>query len=280
MRNKDEMISKSFKICKEHRHYTLFRAELTPHLPALFLKPRQFFPPYPTIFFLHYYRGSKENLLPLAQELAKNGLAALAIDMEYHGERKKEGKDLLSVDLQEDFRAFQRTVEDSLLALQFLETYHEVDVNQIHFLGVSLGGILGVTVCAIYQRFQKAVFVVSGGNIETLVQESMLDSLVEIRYHLLRQQIPIPEALRNFALFEPCLNVQKLSFTPLLFLNATQDDIVPPKCAFSLHKVAPKPKEVRWFPTGHGLLFLPTFHILHTIVPFFMGKNVLTEIRF
>ncbi|MGQ9474159.1 MAG: alpha/beta hydrolase [Candidatus Caldatribacteriaceae bacterium] len=274
------MTPKSFRIYKEHRHYTLFRVDLAPHLKALFLKPHQFSPPYPTLFFLHYYRGSKENLLPLAQELAKNGLAALAIDMEYHGERKKEGKDLLSVDLQENLRAFQRTLDDSLLALQFLETYHEVDPSQIHFLGVSLGGILGVTVCAIYQRFKSAVFVVGGGNLQALVQESMLDSLVNIRYHLLQQQFPILEALKNFIPFEPCLNIQKLSSTSLLFLNATQDDIVPPKCAFSLHEVAPEPKEVRWFPAGHRLLFLPTFRIIHTIVPFVLKRNVLTETCF
>ncbi|MGC8777738.1 MAG: hypothetical protein ACP5Q4_03585, partial [Candidatus Caldatribacteriaceae bacterium] len=135
----------NFTPYKEHHHYTIFRLELTPHLPALFLKPRKFSPPYPTFFFLHYYRGSKENLLPLAQELAKNGFAALSIDMEYHGERTKEGKDILSRDLQDDLCAFQRTIEDALLALQFLETYEEIDQKQLFFLGVSLGAILGAT---------------------------------------------------------------------------------------------------------------------------------------
>ncbi len=227
---------------REHSQYTISHLLLHPFLPALFLKPRRFSPPYPAFFFLHYYRGSKENLLPLAQELAKNGFAALAIDMEYHGERRKEGRDILSCDLDEDWSAFERTVEDSLCALHFLEEEEEIDRECLFFLGVSLGAILGVTVCARYTRFRRAIFVVGGGNLETLVRESMLDSLVEIRYHLMKKRIPIPQALKDFTTFEPLSSVEKLSHTPLLFLNATRDDIVPQPCTFDLYERAPSPQ--------------------------------------
>lgn len=257
---------------KEHNYYAIFRLELAPHLPVLFLKPQKFSPPYPAFFFLHYYRGSKENLLPLAQELARNGFAALSIDMEYHGERQQEGKDILSCDLHDDLLAFQRTLEDSLCALQFLENCDEIDVNRIYFLGVSLGAILGVTVCSTYRRFQKAIFVVGGGNLETLVRESMLDSIVEIRYYLLKERIPIPEALSNFAPFEPLSSIKMISGTPILFLNATHDDIVPQKCTFDLYDVASSPKQIRWFPAGHGLLFAPAFRIPRKIVEFTLEK--------
>ncbi|MEN3185793.1 MAG: dienelactone hydrolase family protein [Atribacterota bacterium] len=260
-RNGDIHLSLNATVYKEHNHYTIFRLELVPRLPALFLKPRRFPPPYPTFFFLHSYRGSKENLLPLAQELARNGFAALAIDMEYHGKRQQKGKDILSCDFEDDFQAFKRTLENSLYALQFLETYDEIDGSKLSFVGVSLGAILGVTVCSTYQRFQKAIFIVGGGNFETLVQESMLDSIVEIRYHLLKERIPLHEALRNFAPFEP-----------FLFLNATPDDIVPQKCNFDLYDVASSPKQLRWFPAGHGLLFTPAFRVPRKIVEFTLEK--------
>lgn len=266
------MFPGNFTVTKEHPQYTLFHFEIAPALPALFLRPRTFPPPYPAFFFLHYYRGSKENLLPLALELARNGFAALAIDMEYHGERKKAGRDILSPDLEDDLLAFQRTLENCLLSLQFLETMEEIDPTRISFLGVSLGAILGVTVCGTYRRFQKAVFVVGGGNLEILVRESMLDSLVEIRYRLFKEHIPLPEALHAFTPFEPLFAVQKLRSTPLLFLNATGDDIVPQQCTIDLYHAALPPKELRWFPAGHGLLFTPAFRIPRKVVEFALEK--------
>jgi dienelactone hydrolase len=273
-RGDEHMLPAHFTLYKEHHTYTLFRLELTPSLPALFLRPRKFSPPYPTFFFLHYYRGSKENLLPLAQEFAKNGFAALAIDMEYHGERRKEGRDLLSTDLKDDLLAFRRTLDSALLSLEFLETWEEIDKGAIYFLGVSLGAILGVTVCREYRRFQKAIFVVGGGNLETLIAESMLDSIVEIRYDLRRRGIPIREATQDFHDFEPLFSIRNLSSTPLLFLNATHDEIVPQGCTFDLYEAAPSPKKLSWFPAGHGLLFAPTFRISRRIVEFALEKNV------
>ncbi|MCX7730662.1 MAG: alpha/beta hydrolase [Candidatus Caldatribacterium sp.] len=261
-----------FAVFKEHNHYTVFHLKLAPHLPALFVQPRKSSPPYPTFFFLHYYRGSKENILPLAQELVRNGFAALAIDMEYHGERQQQGKDILSCDLNDDLLAFKRTLEDSLCALRFLENHHEIDTSRLYFLGVSLGAILGVTVCSTYQHFQKAIFIVGGGNLKTLVEESMLDSIIKIRYHLLKEQIPLQEALIDFAPFEPLSSIKLISGAPLLFLNATHDDIVPRGCTFDLYNTASSPKQIRWFPAGHGLLFSPTFRIPRKIVEFVLEK--------
>jgi|GEM_PF-4735009 len=39
------MLPAHFTLYKEHHTYTLFRLELTPSLPALFLRPRKFSPP-------------------------------------------------------------------------------------------------------------------------------------------------------------------------------------------------------------------------------------------
>ena len=81
----------SHQIIRQSKNYLLTKLHINPHIPALMIKPTTP-PPYPAIFFLHYYHGSKENIQFLANELGKSGFMALAIEMDYHGDRTQAGK--------------------------------------------------------------------------------------------------------------------------------------------------------------------------------------------
>lgn len=265
-------------LLRKHKNYTLWRIKLPSSLPALIVKPTDRTPPYPAIFFLHPYQGSKENLKLLAQDIGKAGFLALAIDMEYHGERKKPGKDILSPNLKEDRAAFYRTQQSALEALHFLETCPEVNQKCIFFLGVSLGSIIGVSICQKYSGFKGIFLVVGGGNLEFLVKESMLDSLINIRYHLKKEGISIQKALTGWENLEPLSCVSSRSGVPFYFFNASRDIIVPQECTIELFDRTPSPKNIRWFPTGHNLLFERKFGVSQLILEKMVKQISFSEI--
>ncbi|MCS7242110.1 alpha/beta hydrolase [Candidatus Caldatribacterium sp.] len=255
---------------RERKEYTIFHILLKPHLPALFLLPRTS-PPYPALFFLHHYRGSKENIVFFASEAARKNFAVLAIDMEYHGERRVDGQDILSTDLEADYKAFLQTFEDALCALQFLERYEDIRRGEIFFLGVSLGALVGAVVSALYGKFKGIALVVGGGNIEILLTESMLDSIVNIRYALRKQGIPIREVATSWKDLDPLYAARKIIRTPTFLFNATQDTIVPGECALELYRAIHAPKEILWFHAEHDLFYLPKYHIPQRIFECFTG---------
>ena len=262
-------MEENWTIFRQKRDYTLFRFVLNECVPALLLKPTSIPPPHPVLLFLHHYRGSKESIVFSASEMARRGFLALAIDMEYHGERKREGRDILSVDLEEDRRAMQRTIEDCLAAFDFLEHLGEVQEGNMFFLGVSLGALLGYAVCALYGKLRGAAFVVGGGNVEMLFRESMLDSIVEIRFDLARKGVPIPEAVKIFQDLDPLKFVEDLKNTPLCFFNATRDSIVPLECTLDLYGRTRSPKSLLWFHAEHNLFYLPQYQIPRLVLESF-----------
>ncbi|WP_369018775.1 prolyl oligopeptidase family serine peptidase [Thermatribacter velox] len=247
-------------LLRETKNYKLYRLQAV-EVPALLLEPSAP-PPYPAILFLHYYRGSKDNLRVLANEIGKAGFLALAIDMEYHGDRAREGKDVFSPDIHDDRLAFERTVQDGLRALYFLENHPYVKKDQLFLWGVSLGSIIGTLIAGRHQQLRGVFLVVGGGNLSRLLKESMLDSLVELRYHLLKRGIAVPEALKGWEALDPLYHVGSLDWsTPLFMYNGTKDDIVPPLCTLELFETVSSFKKIRWFPTGHGLLFERSFGV-------------------
>jgi len=230
---------------REHREYTIFRFFLQPDLPTLFLTPRNVPPPYPAVFFLHHYRGSKENLTFFALEAA----------------RRVNGRDILSTDLEDDYQAFLRTFEHALSALHFLETHESIRPGEIFFLGVSLGALVGAVIAALYGKFRGIALVVGGGNIEILFQESMLDSIVDIRYDLRKRGIPVRDVATAWKDLDPVNAAEALTDTPAFFFNATRDTIVPGECTLALYRAIRAPKEIQWFHAEHDLFYLPRYRI-------------------
>lgn len=266
-----QTVEADFVPFREHREYTIFRLFVQPDLPALLLAPRNFPPPYPAVFFLHHYRGSKENLTFFASEAARRGFAAFAIDMEYHGERKVQGRDILSTDLEDDYQAFLRTFEHALSALQFLEACESIRSGEIFFLGVSLGALVGTVVSALYGKFRSIALVVGGGNIEILFRESMLDSIVDIRYDLKKRGVPIRDVAIAWKDLDPLHAAKAITGTPILLFNATQDTIVPRECTLELYRAIRAPKEILWFHAEHDLFYLPRYRIPQKIFERFKG---------
>ena len=127
----------------------------------------------PAVLCLHILGGNGSITRAIASSYAARGLTALMPLMPMFLERTPtRGRltDLASPDgprhLGETFRAVPHDVRRSLDVLAALP---EVDPARIGLIGTSLGGILGVS-AATDPRVQKAVFLLAGGDLESILR--------------------------------------------------------------------------------------------------------------
>jgi dienelactone hydrolase len=154
--------------------------------------------PYPTIVYGHGLGGDRSQAARLAEFAAPEGYATVALDAVAHGEHPLNptpGAQTLpvvirffSLDIDAtrpfDGRAlrdrFRQSTYDKLQLVQLLRGGLDVDGdgtvdldgNRLAYLGVSLGGIMGVEPLALTDAFGAAVLVVPGGRVSAIISES------------------------------------------------------------------------------------------------------------
>lgn len=120
-------------------------------VPALLVRPDK---PgkYPVVIVLHGTGGNKEGMMSWLTEFAKKGVAGLAIDARYHGERngaknKAEGYTEAIARAWRDRGPnpehpwFYDTAYDLWRLIDVLEKRDDIDASRIGMLGTSMGGI-------------------------------------------------------------------------------------------------------------------------------------------
>jgi cephalosporin-C deacetylase-like acetyl esterase len=221
-------------------------------IPALFMIPKAE-GRCPCIVFLHGYGGSKEDSLSLIDVAAAEGYAFIAIDAEYHGERREEGRTLYSTDIEDTVRGFIQTVLDLRRAVDYLETRPEIDAGRIGYVGGSMGGIIGAIFIGVEPRIKAAALIVAGGNMSLMVRESEHPAIPPIRRYLEEQGITYDELQRMLDPIDPLNFIGRFSPRPVVFHLGSYDRIVPAEASRQLYMRAGEPKEVYWYDAGHNL---------------------------
>ncbi len=129
------------------------------------------------VILQHGFGGSNLSMLPLAGDLARQGLASIAISAVSHGRRGSPLALLRSRAIQvRDI--FRQTIADQMALARALEAgvdidgddRADVDTSEIDYLGRSLGSIIGATFVAVEDRIHAAVLNVGGGRVAFLGQ--------------------------------------------------------------------------------------------------------------
>lgn len=207
----------------------------------------------PCIVFLHGYGGSKEDILPAAELIANEGYAIIAIDAEFHGERREEGKELYSTDLKESRRGIIQTIIDLRRAVDYLEMRPEIDKEKIGYVGGSMGGILGGIFIGVEARIKTAALLVAGGNMSLMIRKSKHYTMPAIRKYLEDEQISYEEIQSFLDPVDPINFIDKFSPRPVVFHLGKYDEIVPAEAGEQLYRKAKEPKKVYWYNVGHSL---------------------------
>ncbi|NSW77603.1 MAG: alpha/beta fold hydrolase [Chthonomonadetes bacterium] len=235
--------------------YVIYRVQYSSvhdkRVPAWWCVPTTGTPPYPCVIIMHGYGGDKNGLQMLAPAFAMRGISTLAIDAEYHGDRKQPGNDIFSAYIYRNRDALVQTVIDLRRAVDFLQSRQEIDGKRIGYIGLSMGGILGGILAGVDERIQAPILIVAGGDWGYLFSTSQHPTSVQLREknpELFKSAQKINEVM---GVVDPVNWVARISPRPLLMINGKDDQIVPKECTERLFAAAKEPKEIVWLEGGH-----------------------------
>lgn len=239
-------------------------------VPGLLLLPKRR-EKVPCIIFLHGYGGSKDDVRGAAEFVSGEGYAIMAIDAEYHGERKEAGKELYSPNITDSIRGIIQTVIDLRRAVDYLETRPEIDVDRIGYVGGSMGGILGAIFIGVEPRIKAAALIVAGGNMSLMIRESQHYTMPAIREYLRREGISYEDLQKMLDPIDPINFIGYFAPRPVVFHLGKFDKIVPAEAGRQLYEKAGEPKQIYWYDAGHNV---PLDLVLARILDF-MDANLL-----
>jgi dienelactone hydrolase len=192
----------------------------------------------PAVIFAHGAGGDRAALVSEASQLAELGAVALTLEMTYSPRRAQPlpppGMDAVRarVDLEVD------SVREVRRAVDLLRSQPYVDDDRIGYVGWSAGARMGAIVAGVEHRI-KALDLIAGGAVP--LQEYLAQAPPEFRDQL--------EPLLGKS--DPLRYVGHASPSALLFQNGRRDEIVPQEALQALAREGSKPKDVRWYDSGH-----------------------------
>lgn len=173
-------------------------------VPAYFVRPRSGGGRGPAVLYNHAHGGDytlgKDELLagrpalqepPYAEELARLGIAALAIDHWAFGERRgRTESEIFKEMLWRGRVMWGMMVHDSLRALDYLVSRPDVDPSRVGTLGMSMGSTMAWWLAALDERVKVCVDICCLTDFDALIEARGLD------YHGIYYYVP--GLLRHF----------------------------------------------------------------------------------
>jgi uncharacterized protein len=204
---------------------------------AYLIEPRES-EQHPAVIFVHGAGGDRAELLSEATQLAELGAVALTLEMTYSPRRAKPlpppGMDAVRarVDIEVD------AVREVRRAVDLLRSLPSVDDDRIGYVGWSAGARMGAIVAGVDHRI-KALDLLAGGAVP--LEEYLAQAPPQYRDQL--------EPLLGKT--DPLRYVGHAAPSSLLFQNGRRDEIVPQVALQALSREGSKPKDVRWYDSGH-----------------------------
>ena len=235
----DAQVDRLFETPTKVRYHVTYRSVHDQTVPALWSLPAGAKDPVPAVIVQHGLGDSKEADYVEAADsvLVAAGFSVLRIDFQYHGERARPGRDV-RFDRGLPFMArdaWVQTVFDLRRAVDFLDSRPEIDSSRTGYLGISLGGIVGAVFCGVEPRVEAPILALAGGGLRFLFKGKALS----------------PTLRQMLAPIEPLNFVGWIAPRPVLFINATRDEVIPQAATALLYRQARKPKTIRWYEGRH-----------------------------
>jgi dipeptidyl aminopeptidase/acylaminoacyl peptidase len=223
-----------------------FKAADGTTVPALLSVPKNARGRVPCILSGHPLTGTKEEVFgEFSDTYAARGVALMAIDARYHGERKGIGPLKAAAKLDTMYKLFQLTVIDMRRALDYLDSRGICDPARVGYEGRSLGGFMGSMLIGADPRIKAAVLYVSGADWRTYLARSW----VWLGGNLTGAKLDA--AVRRLGPIDPKIWIARAAGRPVFMANGRRDDATPLAAAKALHAAAGKPKEVVIYDGGH-----------------------------
>ena len=171
--------------------------------------------PFPGVVVVHGLTDHKEYLNRVSVELARRGIAALAIDLRDHG--MSDGACTFGLPTGE--------VQDVVNGISFLRARPEVDGSRLGMMGHSFGGMVALTASALSPALVNATVTWAAPiNLTSLSRDAFATVSFAADKRVLPANLQEPEQL---ALRSPITYLATLRPNSTLFLHSEDDELVP-----------------------------------------------------
>jgi dienelactone hydrolase len=194
--------------------------------------------PHPAVIYAHGSSGDRRDLLLYGILLAQKGGVAMALEMNYSAARTTtqppkgiRGAEAVARNQIEAVVEVRRAV-DVLRSLDF------VDKDRIGYVGWSAGARTGAILAGVDHRI-RAFDLLAGGALP--IGASLVGAPANVRPRL-------TVVLRKT---DPLRYVAHAAPSALLFQDGRKDELVPQNALTGLAQAGSKPKELRWYDSGH-----------------------------
>ena len=206
--------------------------------------------PFPCVILLDITGGDQTISRVLGTHLARHGIAGLFVQMAYYGPRRPAGSDLrlLSPDLRRTTAAVRQTVLDLRLATAWMESRPEIDGKRLGILGTSLGSFMASLAAEMEPKLGRVALLLGGGGLV----DGYYDNPHATAYRKVFEALGgKKETLAKLiAPYDPITCAANLKGRKLLMLEASHDEVVPPKMGEKLWHASGE-QEIHWYNCGH-----------------------------
>ena len=192
--------------------------------------------PFPGIVLMHGAGANSSGMVLPATWLAGRGAVTLAIDSPFSRAPRDLGRGIEALRAESDLIA--QNVIELRRAVDVLQDQTTVHDEKIGFVGYSAGARTGAILAGNEDRISAYVFQSAGSPpVSAFVQAAPAESRGEV------------EEILNVV--DPLRHIQNAAPAKLLFQNGRRDQVVPRAALLGLYQAASRPKEIRWYPSGH-----------------------------
>jgi dienelactone hydrolase len=192
--------------------------------------------PFPGIVLMHGAGANSGDMVLPATWLAGRGAVTLAIDSPFARQPQQLGEGIPR--LRAETELIARNVIELRRAVDVLEDQGSVDGDKIGFVGYSAGARTGAILAGNEDRIDAYVLISAGSPpISEVVGAVPAQSRMEV------------EEILNTV--DPLRHIRNAAPAKLLFQNGRRDQVVPRAATLALYRAASRPKEIRWYPSGH-----------------------------
>lgn len=201
--------------------------------------------PFAGIILMHGSSGSRETLLPLAEDIVHTGAVVLTVS---GPSARTTGRSWIHFTPQDREEQIQLII-DLRRAVDLLMQHEKVDPSRIGYVGYSYGAAMGGLLAGTEPRIKAyGLMVGDGGLVNHFTDENKPIGGFETVDATTRQAW-----LAAMTPIEPIYYVGHAAPSALFFQNARHDALVSEEDALAYQAAGSEPKKIEWYVSNHGL---------------------------
>lgn len=224
-------------------HEISYPSPITGDVPAYLVVPAGN-GPFAGMILMHGSSGSRETLLPLAEDFARTGAVVLTLS----APPVRTGRSWISFTPQDKVDQIQLML-DLRRGVDLLSQHDQVDSSRLGYIGYSYGAAMGGLLAGIEPRIKAyGLMVGDGGLVNHFMDgDEPVGGFETIQSETRRRWLEAMEPI------EPIQFIGFASPSALFFQNARYDTSVTEEDALAYQAAGSEPKKVEWYDSGHGL---------------------------